>query len=1800
MSIREKIKNLKPYKSRDETEATKSNLSLDRKKVLSAGAVLVAGGLLTAGVIGSNTNTFDNKFVSNNTLNRKVTNENYDYKKADEHYIVKSDKDLSESDGFVKIADGLYTVDKGKKLDSSLEIFEDGEVVVADVEGTEASTESEETTEAVDIAEPDSDSKSENSGEDNKSTEDAESESVEDNENVEGDNDAQLMNVINTNEDEDASAVVGNEDVDTVANDVNIEDLASNDKKEVQNQLSSYINSLPFTKEVKIAVLDTGVSIDDNRVLSGANYSATGSKNDTSDDNGHGSSVTKLILDNTSSLVKIVPIKVIDSTGHGTILSLYQGIEYAIEQKVDIINISLATGAKDTSLITKAIDNAHNAGIKVIAAAGNDDMNVSYFAPANIDSVITVAAVTKDNERALYSNYGNVDYAACGEFERNQGTSFSAAYVTAAVANILSSDKEADIKEIFDEYAYKPDKLDKKYVGNGIISLDEVLTKTEKECIADIMKDFDNWKNLSGEEFDELLYNSDAYKVACFWQHLSDEDKEFAKNLSTSLIKDSTVMTSDGKEMSYIDNLESYDFEEVSVKAFTGNPPSGYFFIKCYKDGTLTDDFRLDVKFTNGSTSDFVQNPLQWTITGYKQTQIARFDTNNLTQNPDNNKWFDHFTVAAFINVPGRYELKCPDVVEDKTLITGKKFESATNAFGVNMIWIDIVHDAGFEVDNKPGTHSTFDFHLNKMPDPEYTVDVNPLIEKENGVKEASGTGAGYTKFDVVINNVKTKSEVNDFYGKVKSNSSFVIQNISCANGFHAENKSYSYTITGNKIGDSAIKAPVILRNIYSVAYDANVPKNDMTEKFEASGTTDTQKNLKYGAENATVNACGYSLPGYKFVGWNTKPDGTGASYQPGNKIDKFATDVTNNTNVHNGTATLYAQWKKNEYTITFDANGGELKGNESITLPYGDTVALADKTKCPEAEKANRVFVGWSTSKDEVKTIISSMRAGFNYANMYEAETKYFNEPKDITLYAVYSIPVSDVESIQLNVWDTDDPDNKNTVSNINFVDAGFKYWNFNTTSKLIQLLESTGASYKATSSSNNLGAAIYATDHAGNTGLIWTVSWNGGSKPLKTPKLNTNYSYRTEHYLYTKENIGKDELAEYYGTTNNDKIVAGKNYVPSYLTAKTTLALPVGYEPARITAQVGNGEVVSVSESASAIKATAITDNTVFKAYYKPKQYKITFKTEKDETYIEGNNTSNPMNIYYKETIEDLPTASKPGNTFVGWYVLDENGNTTNETINVGDKFKYTKDITVVPKWNVNSYKVKYDAVTNGGTMTDKSEEMIKYGTTVDTSKKTATKKGFEFVGWNTKPDATKAGDDAHKLVNGKMPERDVTFYAIYSRTVKADFYSAYVDSATGNIAKSGKLTYTKEVTYYNKATYATITAPKSEHGNLDWTFIGWTTGNNYDSPVTVYANSSIQISENVEFYGLYQRLVTLTYVSNCEATIDPVSDTVYFNAAKEGKQGKVKKNFEGTLDNSLQSNENRSYVGWVQISPNTNCKVCGNPTSESIIGTMDTTKNGCKCKCFYPGSGYKNKRQDGCTCCFLPGEAFSIDRDVTMAARWDARPVISAKDTFISNDEKDDFEKKALDSAHSNDNEDKTTDVIIQNKDEIKEILDSTDENVEVSIIYKTTDSYGNTGTEEKTLHVVNSNAKDAANTSYARFVNKNTGAKSVAYSKGGFEENSLWITKDTYTNTLSDALANAEKVKNVKMSTQNSYVLNNGETYKPQYVLKYTNSDIKNVKAYLKNNGYGKFQNETDSTGSKALNKYKETYIDGYKK
>jgi subtilisin family serine protease len=175
------------------------------------------------------------------------------------------------------------------------------------------------------------------------------------------------------------------------------------------------------------------------------------------DDNGHGTHVAGTIGGLTYGVaksVKIVPVKVLAADGFGSLSGVIAGINWAVADSRflnsrKVLNLSL--GAGYSLALNEAVQAAVvGAGIPVVVAAGNDNVDACTQSPAGVLSAITVGATESSDGKASYSNYGScVDIWAPGSsiislwndggIEILDGTSMAAPHVAGVAARILSS-----------------------------------------------------------------------------------------------------------------------------------------------------------------------------------------------------------------------------------------------------------------------------------------------------------------------------------------------------------------------------------------------------------------------------------------------------------------------------------------------------------------------------------------------------------------------------------------------------------------------------------------------------------------------------------------------------------------------------------------------------------------------------------------------------------------------------------------------------------------------------------------------------------------------------------------------------------------------------------------------------------------------------------------------------------------------------------------------------------------------------------------------------------------------------------------------------------------------------------------------------------------------------------------------------------------------------------------------------------------------------------------------------------------
>ena len=217
--------------------------------------------------------------------------------------------------------------------------------------------------------------------------------------------------------------------------------------------------------EVNIAVIDSGINFkrtyfkESGRIFdSGVNLSSSGTENSAQyDGNYHGSHVTSIILDNTTSNVNIIGYKVTNKDGKTTATALSTAINLAVEDGVDVINLSIG-GTTKSNLLEQAIKNAYDKGVIIVVSAGNNGADTVKCYPASYDEVFAVAAMDKNGNRAFFSNFGDeVDFIAPGyqvevqgnkDVELVSGTSFSAPFITSVAAMSLSVNPDYSPKDV--------------------------------------------------------------------------------------------------------------------------------------------------------------------------------------------------------------------------------------------------------------------------------------------------------------------------------------------------------------------------------------------------------------------------------------------------------------------------------------------------------------------------------------------------------------------------------------------------------------------------------------------------------------------------------------------------------------------------------------------------------------------------------------------------------------------------------------------------------------------------------------------------------------------------------------------------------------------------------------------------------------------------------------------------------------------------------------------------------------------------------------------------------------------------------------------------------------------------------------------------------------------------------------------------------------------------------------------------------------------------------------------------------
>ncbi len=213
-------------------------------------------------------------------------------------------------------------------------------------------------------------------------------------------------------------------------------------------------------KGIKVAVLDTGISRKHPDLLGQVKQRVNFVNNGGKKMDGHGTHVAGTIaaIANNQGIVGVAPsvelydLRAFGADGTANISDIIQGINWAIEHKMDIINMSFGS-PEDSYALRHAVRQAHKAGIIMVASAGNNGGALEY--PAAYKEVVSVGAIDKNGNLANFSSRGRgLDTVAPGVSIKStwlnngyrvlDGTSMAAAHVSGLYALRLAERKKSE------------------------------------------------------------------------------------------------------------------------------------------------------------------------------------------------------------------------------------------------------------------------------------------------------------------------------------------------------------------------------------------------------------------------------------------------------------------------------------------------------------------------------------------------------------------------------------------------------------------------------------------------------------------------------------------------------------------------------------------------------------------------------------------------------------------------------------------------------------------------------------------------------------------------------------------------------------------------------------------------------------------------------------------------------------------------------------------------------------------------------------------------------------------------------------------------------------------------------------------------------------------------------------------------------------------------------------------------------------------------------------------------------------
>ena len=661
---------------------------------------------------------------------------------------------------------------------------------------------------------------------------------------------------------------------------------------------------------------------------------------------------------------------------------------------------------------------------------------------------------------------------------------------------------------------------------------------------------------------------------------------------------------------------------------------------------------------------------------------------------------------------------------------------------------------------------------------------------------------------------------------------------------------------------------------------------------------------------------------GYEFIGWNTRPDGTGRQFGDGQIIGDLAQH-------NNETIVLFAQWRRIQYHLTYHGNGGTCEIPDQMFYA-GQMVEIQFS---PMPEKYGCSFLGWSK-------IPSATSPEYPRGGSYRIGGNRF-----ITLYAVwgpaqlateewepnyYGEPVHYVTSDGVENWDIFYNDGTNvflikngelerSVGTSVATKAGLTYKNNTASWTTAPRYESTWRQY----ASKFLASGYALKSSYGNSKCVSTLlstdNWSSfetgrskeeaisGGKAIGGPglkmlsqsmnqKWGTKVSYSTGTYGYKMSNTNSFEI--------NDSLYFPKftYWLAAPSDGKNTLVLTVNGSEKTI-AGVAHSE-----EDKASLRPVVMLDEDVktWKGsdgwWWLKQQNKVKYDANGGTGEVPETQSAKKGEIITVQFTQRLTNGTRD---FLGW-AKDPKATKPEYAYNDGTKTfaMPDEDVTLYAIW---SKQVTYDA--NGGTgSVPETQQTNMWGNNISVRfYPLPTRNEYGFIGWSTDPKATTATYKQNQYPYYiEDVKEDTTLYAIWSNQKITISFDLNGGNGTTPVSKEA---YTGQ--------RVTLNSPSATRAG--YRFTGWSTSNTSTSGSYYYTAGS----SNVVLYACWSNQQTVSYYANGGTGSTPSTESFTIN-------GTATVRFS-----PLPTKTNYEFLGWSTDSNATTPMYTSNGTTTFTMG-------------------------------------------------------------------------------------------------------------------------------------------------------------------------------------------------------------------------------------------------------------------------